>query len=453
MHKVSIICAAVLAASLSANAGAQGLFGSRSSGQEADPRHITAQAQAFADKQEDWVRPFALALYREGEWGSVLNLSRLGLAAMEKQRFALARRAFDEAAARVESVYADDPNATKARSVFNQEKVKDFKGEPYERAMLYYYRGLLYVQEGDYQNARASFLAADRHDTLSSSEDQAFVGNFGMMKYLAGWASHCDGDGTRAAQLVGEARSIDAKIRALPEATPDALVLVDSGPAPTKWGDGKHKELLKFKAGDGIEPAFALARGNATIPAAQWLIGDLNFQATTRGGREVDAILAGKARFKDAAGNIGDASMQIGQQVAVFGALSGNRDMSSAGLIGMFAGLVAKGIEHATTPAADVRGWDTLPGKVSMLQAPEGGTEGALQLQVSGTQKPLAIVVKNGSCSLAWGRTGSALPAELGGAARFEDLSPVEANRGDRNKSFRAMLADELFASSLMAAK
>lgn len=447
------ILGATMAVLFSSTVQGQGFFGSKGTGAEVDSRAVKAQASAFADKQEEWLKPFALALYRDGEWGAVLNLERLGLAAMEKQRFALARKAFDESIARVESIYADDANASKARSVFNQEKVKDFKGEPYERAMLYYYRGLLYAQDGDYQNARASFLAADRHDTLSSSEDQAYVGNFGMMKYLAAWASHCDGDKDRGEQLAGEARAIDSKIQAIPPNPANSLILVDTAAGPQKWGDGKYKEILKFKGGDGQAPAFTLTKGGLPVGAPQWVIGDVNFQATTRGGREIDGIMSGKAKFKDSAGAIGDTALQVGQQAAMVGALSGNRDMANAGLIGMFAGLIAKGVEQATTPAADLRGWEALPGKVVMISAPDIAKGAPLELKVAGAGQPLPLVSAHGSCSIAWGRTASALASGQGGAGKADESAPTEANRGDRNRSFRAMLVDELLSSQLVAAK
>lgn len=450
MRKTVLVIALSAALSSWANpASSQNLFGmfsSKSTGQEADPAEITAQAQALADKQEDWMRPFVRALYRDGEWGSVLHLERLGLAAMEKQRFELARKAFDEAIVRVEAIYADDANAAKARSVFNGEKLKDFKGEPYERAMLYFYRGLLYAHEGDYQNARASFLAADRHDTLSSAEDKAFVGNFGLMKYLAGWASQCDGDATRAAQLIEESRAVDPKMLSLPVKPTNSVVLIDSGAAPIKWGDGEYKHVLKFKHGAGDDPAIVVKTADGTPISNLTLAGDVTYQATTRGGREIDGILAGKAQFKDTAGTVGNISLAAGSQVAMAGASYGNRNMANAGLAAMFIGLVAKGIEHASNPAADVRAWDSLPGRV-MLSTEQDLAHRPIQFAVGGSARPVTLQATQGNCSLAWARTRSALTGDMGGTVRIEEEVPADANRGDRNRSFRAMLVNELVAA------
>lgn len=444
----TLLATAALAgiASLSSfNAFAASWFGRSNTGQEADGAAVTAQAAALSAKQADWMKPFVMALYRDGEWGAVLNLNRLGLAAMEKQNFPLARKAFDEAITRVEAIYAADANAIKARSVFNEEKVKDFKGEPYERAMLYYYRGLLYAHEGDYQNARAAFLAADRHDSLSSAESEAFIGNFGMMKYLAAWSSQCDNDQTRATQLVDESRSIDIKIKSLLEKPTNSMVLVDAGPGPVKWGDGQYKEILKFKAGDGSDPSFSV-KGPASAHSEALLAGDVNVQATTRGGREIDGIMNGKAKFKGGAEAVGDTAMAVGMQAMLAGANSGNSNMANAGMFGMFVGIVAKGVASATTPAADLRSWDSLPGKVMVLQTADLAST-PLKLVVGGDAQDFPLRAVNGKCSIAWARTSSALTTDMGGTARIEDQKPVEANRGDRNKAFRAMLETELVSA------
>ena len=148
---------------------------------------MLASAQHFAADKPSALQPLFQALYIEGEHNAVLNFNYLGLAALESGEYETAEKAFDAAIARIEAIYADNPSAAKAKSVFAEEKVKDFKGEPYERAMTYYYRGLLFVRAGDYQNARASFLAAERQSTLS--EVEAYKSTFGLMDYLAGWSS------------------------------------------------------------------------------------------------------------------------------------------------------------------------------------------------------------------------------------------------------------------------
>ena len=118
-----------------------------------DPKQ---QAEFLADKPGKLKRLYARVL-AEGDRNAVLNYTRIGVAAFETGEVEEAGKAFDEALNRIEAIYADNEKAEAARSKFVKENAKDFKGEPYERAMAYYYRGLAYLAEGDYENARASF--------------------------------------------------------------------------------------------------------------------------------------------------------------------------------------------------------------------------------------------------------------------------------------------------------
>ncbi len=119
-----------------------------------------ADTQVFVGNKPTVLQPFFKTMFEEGERNAVLNKDRLGLAAIENKNYDIATYVFDDAIARIDTIYSDNPAAEQARSKFNEEKVKDFKGESYERAMTYYYRGLLYLRTGEYDNARAAFLGA-----------------------------------------------------------------------------------------------------------------------------------------------------------------------------------------------------------------------------------------------------------------------------------------------------
>ncbi len=412
----------------------------------------TARAASFSTRADDKVaasarqlatgfaaplQPMVEALYRDGEWNAVLNFEQLGLAAMELGDGELAKKAFDAAIARIDAIYADDDNARKAKSVFSEEKVKDFKGEPYERAMAYFYRGLLYAADGDFQNARAAFLAADRQDTMS--EQETFSGDFGMMKYLAGWASYCDGDAERGRTLTAQAKTSDTTIAWLPDELKSDIVLIDTGTAPTKVGTGKHKEFLTFSRGAVTAVPDKFDDGNA--PAFK-PVANVYFQASTRGGRPVDGILNGKAQFKDGAKEVGQVATQVGEAATIAGIASGNRGMAGAGLIGLFVGLVADGIAASTTPAADVRYWSSLPDSIAMRTGmlPVADVSGG---NVAGA-KAMPIASKIDHCRIVWARTHSALPVEFGGTAKISKEAAAEEGRETRNQLFRAMLEAEL---------
>ena len=65
---------------------------------------------------------------------------------------------------RIGASTAGDDTAREARGLFNEESVKTFRGEPYERVMAYYYRGILYWMDGEPDNARAAFRSAAVQD-------------------------------------------------------------------------------------------------------------------------------------------------------------------------------------------------------------------------------------------------------------------------------------------------
>jgi hypothetical protein len=119
---------------------------------------LTAEQQQDVDSQPATLKPAFAKLYREGRRNEVLNHMEVGLSAYKLGYYQQAKRSFDAAIMNIGSVYADSSEAKKARSLWYEEGRKDFKGEPYERAMVYFYRGLLYLQDADYENARASFI-------------------------------------------------------------------------------------------------------------------------------------------------------------------------------------------------------------------------------------------------------------------------------------------------------
>ncbi len=75
----------------------------------------------------------------------------------------------DDAITRVGRHLRSDKNAKKARSYFHEEKEKTFIGEPYERVMAYYYRGILYWMDGELDNARACFRSGELEDSSSEA--------------------------------------------------------------------------------------------------------------------------------------------------------------------------------------------------------------------------------------------------------------------------------------------
>jgi hypothetical protein len=434
MHKTHIAAAALLFLAGCAGMNTDGSF-------TAGASPAPSPADSFVAKAPEKLKPFYRTLYLEGERNAVLNFNQLGLAAMELGEWEVARKAFDQAILRIDSIYADDENARQAKSVWSKEKVKDWKGEPYERAMAYYYRGVLYLKDGEYDNAAAAFRAADYQDT--QAEQEAFQGDFGLMPFLAAWAQNCRGNAGTAKDLYLQAVAKDKAVSGL-SIDERFLVLVDSGHGPVKYGDGKYKEVLKFKApSDSRDSAVAVDLGGKEIPAH--LAGDVQYQAETRGGRAIDGILNGKARWKDGTDTAGKVATAVGMAGMQAGAYNNDRNMAEFGALASFAGLFAQVASQAMTPEADTRGWGSLPSTiyVASMATPPADLKLALKYD-SGTgaqTKGVTLVAKHDNCAVAWTRTRSALAPTDGGLAAIPRAPRLDdSGHKDKNAAFRSAL-------------
>jgi tetratricopeptide (TPR) repeat protein len=86
----------------------------------------------------------------------VLNNVRLGTAYLMDYNLNDAEAAFLRAYEVINSVGVNNGGRS-VGAVLVDEKIKIWKGEPFERAMANYYLGLIYYMRGDYNNARAAF--------------------------------------------------------------------------------------------------------------------------------------------------------------------------------------------------------------------------------------------------------------------------------------------------------
>ena len=350
---------------------------------------------ALADKPVELHGDYRILL-AQGERNAVLNHARIGVKAFEMGNIELARKELAAAADRIETIYADNTAAKQALGKFVKENIKDFKGEPYERAMVFYYLGLAYLAEGDFENARASFKAGEFQDTLSSEEE--YQADFALLNYLSGWASKCNGDDELAEDAFSVAHEHRSSL-AVPEDDMSTLVIYESGQAPAKFAAGKYDEQLKVRRGyqTGIEEITYDPDG---LNLSLNLAANVYWQATTRGGREVDAVLAGKAKFKDGMDATGTVLAQVGAGAALYGAGAGNRDAALVGLGILVVGLIAKAAAEAAQPDADIRYIDVLPDTVVLATS----TFGAAPASFSGRGAEVVQAFPGETCGLVWAR-------------------------------------------------
>lgn len=285
-------------------------------------------------------------------------------AAMRRAQFSEAQVLLDEGVTRLNGILERDRGARKARSSFYRESRKTFYGEPYERVMAFYYRGILYWMQGEPDNARACFRSAQLAD--SDLEGGSYQGDYILMDYLDGLASaKLGGDGGDAFK-----RAVAKPRIAVPppyDLKANVLFFVEFGAGPTKLAAGEYGEQLQFRPGASPVQSARIRVGNQDVEVGPY--DDLNYQATTRGGRVMDKVLAGKAELKKTTDTVGNVAILSG---AVVGATSRNNDGAALGLIA--AGLVSKIFSAVTKPEADTRTWDNLPLFLSFagVQLPEG---------------------------------------------------------------------------------
>jgi len=280
----------------------------------------------------------------------------------------------DDALPLIGGILANDADAKKARSLFGSESNKTFIGEPYERVMAYYYRGLLYWRDGQPDNARACYRSGQLID--SDSDTAEYKSDYVLLDYLDGLVStKLSADGSDA---LARAQA-NAKSKRLPAYDPSANVLIfaEYGTGPRKYGGGEYGEQLKFFVKDSAAHSATLAISGQTVRLPAY--DDLNFQATTRGGRVMDYILGRNAVFKRTTDKVGDVAL-IG---AVVAANQRGRNADTTALALGAIGLFSKIASAATTPKADIRMWDNLPQRLSFaaLRLAPGDYPSTLEFQ------------------------------------------------------------------------
>ena len=137
---------------------------------------------------------------------------------------------------------------------------------------------------------------------------------------------------------------------------------------------------------------------NGAAPMQAYPMEDIYYQASTRGGREIDKILAGKAQFKATTGGIGsflsDTSVALAQSNGAFTA--GGQYGDAVAAVGVLSGVLLI-VSSSSKPQADVRTWSSLPDTIHLLTLGSGGRPLTLNARflkagvpVAGDDKPIA---------------------------------------------------------------
>lgn len=306
-----------------------------------------------------------------------LNTLQTGLAAWSEGRLPETKFYLDNALNVIEGMFADNENAAKARSVWYAEGAKDFKGEPYERAMAYYYRGLLYLAEGDYENARAVFRSGILQDAFA--EEQQYRSDFSSLMALEGWTNQLLGDQSQASESYAEARRYQPDWQA-PPAGANLLIIAELGGSPRKLGDGIHNEEIVYRRPKRT-PETQVEVTLDGVVYRPLLVEDVFFQASTRGGREIDRVIAGKLSLKTTTDKIGQVTAEIASQgslISAAGSGSGGRALGGLAAIGAISSIISANVQ----PRADVRYWNNLPETLHVTALRASGLPASIQVSL-----------------------------------------------------------------------
>jgi hypothetical protein len=325
----------------------------------------------------------------------VLAEYRIAATALRAGNFDDAKTQLDDALLRIGGVISGpDEAARRSRGLFTAEREKTFIGEPYERVMAFYYRGILYWRDGQPDNARACFRSGEFID--SDAENDTYKGDYVLLDYLSGLASvKLAADGSDAL-----ARAEKLAKHPLPAYDPQANVLcfVEFGQGPQKIATGQYGEQLRFRLSRSRIHSALLSVDGQNVSFLPW--DNLSYQAATRGGRVMDYVLGNKAVYKqttEVAGNVLLAGSAVAadnvyrEKRTVVTDANGrahevvetekNEGAETAALLMGAAGILSKLTSSAMQTKADTRTWDNLPQYLSFsaFRLPPGEHAGLLQ--------------------------------------------------------------------------
>ncbi len=287
------------------------------------------------------------------QYSTALELLRLG-------RIDEAAELLDEALLSQEALAIDGgKKARQAQRVFYPESTKVYIGEPYERAMAWFYRGIIYWIQGEPDNARACFKSAQLMD--SSSEGEKFKADYVILDYLIGMINkQLSGSDDEFFRFAEENSKLDYFPK--PIDSPNIIFVLEFGKAPIKYRGGEYGQLLKIRKGSSKSES-SLLQINEEEKILIGPMDDLAFQAQTRGGRYMDHVLGRKAVFKQTTDTLGDAAI-IGGAI-----MAAESDHTNTGLAIAAVGVLSKIISAASNPEADTRTWKNLPQFLSLYTA------------------------------------------------------------------------------------
>ncbi|MGN6506807.1 MAG: hypothetical protein ACTHM6_14730 [Tepidisphaeraceae bacterium] len=307
----------------------------------------------------------------------VLNNLRLGSTALVSYDLPDAEAAFLKA---WEVINAGGVNsgARSAAAVVVDEKLKIWKGEPYERAMASFYLGLVYLVQNDLNNARASFenslfklrdYASDKDEKAGYTEQES---SFVLADILLGrcWLRLNRPDLAQQSfdRAIKYRPDLASLANAQTQAQSNVLLVVDYGYGPRKVrdNDGTTLRFVPDPITAGPIPRPTVFVDGAVYPTDDTTLPTIDTiaMAQQRRWQSIDTIRV----TKDV---LGTGLIAGGAGYGLYRANQRNFRLEDAAIAG---GLIAAGALLRAGSDVDVRQWEMLPRTVFLvpLRLPPG---------------------------------------------------------------------------------
>ncbi len=256
-------------------------------------------------------------------------------------------------------------------AVWIDEKLKIWKGEPYERAMASFYLGLIYYIQNDYNNARGAFENAlfklrDYADPSKEKSDYTEQeSTFVLAHLMLGRTWLRLGREDLANNSFDFARQLQPRLSTLADAKAHAdsnvLLVVDFGYGPKKVTDFDGA-IVGFAPSPQSAGAMPVPR--VTVDQFEYPLNGLGeptidtlAMATDRRWQSIDTIRTTKSA-------IGTGLIAGGVGYGVYRGAKGDFEAQDAAIV---AGLIGAGALLKATSQADVRQWEMVPRTVYLL--------------------------------------------------------------------------------------
>ena len=267
----------------------------------------------------------------------------------------------------------------KALSVWHGEVNKVYKGDSYERSAFYALMALSYIKQQNYEDAlrcvKNGLLADADSNSEQSINDNALLYYIGFLaaskvkneddaaEYMRGFYSAMEVRGFRKENQNGDPAANDC-FKQLQKCDPNVVLVLWSGQGPTVACTGEYKENRSIIRSVNYFDSLAISVGMNNFNYMPHNVGDINWQATTRGGRLMDNVLADKAAAKKAMEATGNLFFIAGSGLIIaanYAPSPTNICFLCSGVGCYIVGGVVYLVGAAITPTADGRYWRNLP--------------------------------------------------------------------------------------------